>query len=198
MVGRFKYFDHPQTCRTIIDGCSIIQDAINEVFKFDLQSLALFDSGRPHISRTVTHEQFIDALPVGDLHAFIVDLNFLVGLEIVPDQHLFFTADQSGSNLDRRKPVDVDVGDHVAGKVDSDEGHVRQTVYVLPTRRDDRSAKSSYVFALANGRAARRDVHIGQERESQLEIVDGLRPGDQVIAEQNIEIAQGVRVEPRR
>ena len=64
--------------------------------------------------------------------------------------------------------------------------------------RDDRSAKSSYVFVLENGNAARRDVRIGQERDSQLEIVEGLKPGDQVIAEQNIEIAQGVRVEPRR
>ena len=64
--------------------------------------------------------------------------------------------------------------------------------------RDDRSAKSSYVFVLENGRAARRDVRIGQERDSQLEIIDGLKAGDQVIAEQNIEIAQGVRVDPRR
>jgi membrane fusion protein (multidrug efflux system) len=76
-----------------------------------------------------------------------------------------------------------------------------KTALVIPSSaayRDDRSAKSSYVFVLENGRAARRDVRIGQERYSQLEIVDGLKPGDQVIAEQNIEIAQGVRVEARR
>ena len=64
--------------------------------------------------------------------------------------------------------------------------------------RDDRSAKSSYVFVLENGKAARRDVRIGQERDAQVEIADGLRPGDRLIAEQNIEIAQGVRVEARR
>src|SRR5262249_59119449 len=64
--------------------------------------------------------------------------------------------------------------------------------------RDDRSAKSSYVFVLENGKAARRDVRIGQERDAQVEIAEGLHAGDQVIAEQNIEIAQGVRVQARR
>lgn len=64
--------------------------------------------------------------------------------------------------------------------------------------RDDRSAKSAYVFVVENGRACRRNIRIGHERDSSLEIVQGLVPGDRVIAEQNIEIADGVRVEPRR
>jgi membrane fusion protein (multidrug efflux system) len=76
-----------------------------------------------------------------------------------------------------------------------------KSALVIPSSavyRDDRSAKTSYVYVRENGRAARRNVRIGQERDSQLEIVDGLKPGDQVVAEQSIEIAQGVRVEPRR
>ena len=64
--------------------------------------------------------------------------------------------------------------------------------------RDDRSAKSSYVFVVENAKAARRAVRIGRERDSKLEIVEGLKPGDQLIAEQNIEIAEGVRVQARR
>jgi hypothetical protein len=40
-------------------------------------------------------------------------------------------------------------------------------------------------------------VRIGRERQGKLEIVDGLKPGDALIAEQSIEIAQGVRVKPR-
>ncbi len=63
--------------------------------------------------------------------------------------------------------------------------------------RDDRSAKSAYVFVVQDGKAARREVRIGRERDSRLEILDGLRPGDRLIAEQSIEIAEGVRVEPR-
>ena len=64
--------------------------------------------------------------------------------------------------------------------------------------RDDRSAKASFVFVIEGGKACRRAVRIGHERDSQLEITEGLRPGEQLIAEQNIEIAEGVRVEQRR
>ncbi|MCL5744996.1 MAG: efflux RND transporter periplasmic adaptor subunit [Acidobacteria bacterium] len=63
--------------------------------------------------------------------------------------------------------------------------------------RDDRSAKSSHVFVIESGKAARRNVRIGRERDSKLEIVEGLKPGDLLITEQNIEIAEGVRVQPR-
>jgi len=62
--------------------------------------------------------------------------------------------------------------------------------------RDDRSAKTSYVFVVENGKAARREVRIGRERDSNLEIVAGLKPGDALISEQSIELAEGVRVAP--
>ena len=62
--------------------------------------------------------------------------------------------------------------------------------------RDDRSAKSSYVFVVENGKAARREVRIGRERDSNLEIAAGLQPGDALISEQSIELAEGVRVAP--
>jgi len=63
--------------------------------------------------------------------------------------------------------------------------------------RDDRSAKSAYVFVLLDGKAVRRDVRVGRERESKLEIVEGLKPGDRLVAEQSIELAEGVRIQPR-
>jgi len=63
--------------------------------------------------------------------------------------------------------------------------------------RDDRSAKSAYVFLLQDGKAARRDVRLGRERDSKLEVVEGLKPGDRVVSEQSIEIAEGVPVQPR-
>jgi RND family efflux transporter MFP subunit len=62
--------------------------------------------------------------------------------------------------------------------------------------RDDRSAKTSYVYVAENGKAARREVRIGRERETSLEIAAGLRPGDSLISEQSIELAEGVRVTP--
>jgi RND family efflux transporter MFP subunit len=63
--------------------------------------------------------------------------------------------------------------------------------------RDDRSAKSSYVFVIENGKAARRTIRIGRERDSRLEILEGLKQGDALVTEQSIEIAEGVRIRPR-
>ena len=64
--------------------------------------------------------------------------------------------------------------------------------------REDRSTKSSYVFVVEDGKACRRNVRIGHERDSRLEIIEGLRPDEQLVAEQNIEIAEGVRIQARR
>jgi RND family efflux transporter MFP subunit len=63
--------------------------------------------------------------------------------------------------------------------------------------RDDRSSKSSYVFVVRQGKALRREVRIGHERDGKLEITEGLQSGDEVIAEQSIQIAEGVRITPR-
>ena len=60
--------------------------------------------------------------------------------------------------------------------------------------RDDRSAKESYVYVAENGKAAKRAVRIGRERPGELEIVAGLKPGDMLVSEQSIELAEGVRV----
>jgi hypothetical protein len=50
---------------------------------------------------------------------------------------------------------------------------------------------------LENGHALRRNVTIGLERDTQLEIVSGLKAGDIVAAEQSIELADGVPVQPQ-
>jgi RND family efflux transporter MFP subunit len=60
--------------------------------------------------------------------------------------------------------------------------------------RDDRSAKLFYVFVVENGKAVRRTVRVGNETDSSLEIVEGLKAGDQLIAEQSIELADGVPI----
>lgn len=62
--------------------------------------------------------------------------------------------------------------------------------------RDDRSAAAAQVFVVENQRAVRRKVRIGRELDGRLEILEGLRPGDMLIAEQSIEVAEGVRIEP--
>lgn len=64
--------------------------------------------------------------------------------------------------------------------------------------RDDRSAKDAYVFLVENNKCVKRAVRIGRERETLLEIASGLQPGDLLIAEQSIELAEGVPVAPRK
>jgi membrane fusion protein (multidrug efflux system) len=63
--------------------------------------------------------------------------------------------------------------------------------------RDDRSARSAFLYVVQDGRAVRRAVRLGRELDGKLEIVEGLRPGDLLIAEQSIEVAEGVRVAPQ-
>ncbi len=78
---------------------------------------------------------------------------------------------------------------------------VQMQAIVIPASavyRDDRSAKESFVFVVEQGKAARRAVRIGRERDSRLEIVAGLKPGDVLVTEQSIELADGVRVEARK
>lgn len=76
---------------------------------------------------------------------------------------------------------------------------VRQRTIVVPLAavyRSEGTSEGSYVFVVENGKAVRRGVRIGRETDSKLEIVEGLKPGDLLVAEQKIELAEGVRVEP--
>jgi membrane fusion protein (multidrug efflux system) len=76
---------------------------------------------------------------------------------------------------------------------------VQQRAIVIPSAavyRNEGTAKESYVFVVENGKAVRRNVRLGREQDSSLEITDGLKPGDILVAEQRIELAEGVRVEP--
>ena len=77
-------------------------------------------------------------------------------------------------------------------------GNVRSSV-LLPSNavyRDDRSIASAYVFVIDNGRATKRTVVIGSERDTLFEVVTGLTAGEIVAAEQSVELAEGVLVSP--
>jgi len=75
---------------------------------------------------------------------------------------------------------------------------VQQQAILVPAGAVYRSAtpgQDSYVFVVDGGKVARRPVHLGRETDNQLEITSGLKPGDALVAEQRIELAEGVRVE---
>jgi RND family efflux transporter MFP subunit len=60
--------------------------------------------------------------------------------------------------------------------------------------RNQGDAKDSYAFVVENDKAVQRKLRAGREIDSKVEIVEGLKPGDLVVSEQKIELADGVRV----
>jgi RND family efflux transporter MFP subunit len=60
-----------------------------------------------------------------------------------------------------------------------------------------RVGQPAHVFVVEQQRARRREVKLGMEMPEEVEIASGLNSGDEVIAEQNLELAEGVGVTPR-
>jgi RND family efflux transporter MFP subunit len=60
-----------------------------------------------------------------------------------------------------------------------------------------RVGQPAHVFVVEQSQARRREVELGMEMPEEIEIASGLKPGDVVIAEQNLELTEGVRVTPR-
>lgn len=62
--------------------------------------------------------------------------------------------------------------------------------------REDTAARQSFVYVIADGKAVRRTIRLGRERNGELEILEGLREGELVVAEPSVEVSDGVRVRP--
>ncbi|MBZ5564568.1 MAG: efflux RND transporter periplasmic adaptor subunit [Acidobacteriia bacterium] len=60
-----------------------------------------------------------------------------------------------------------------------------------------RTGQSPFVYVIDGSRARRREVETGLEQSQGIEIARGINPGDMVIAEQNLELGDGVSVTPR-
>jgi membrane fusion protein (multidrug efflux system) len=60
-----------------------------------------------------------------------------------------------------------------------------------------RSGQAPFVFVVENQQARKREVQLGHEDSGGIEISQGLRGGEMVILEQNLELADGVAVAPR-
>src|SRR6185369_8928138 len=91
----------------------------------------------PHIARAIADQQVVHAFAVLYRDSLVVNLDLLVGFEVVPNHHFLFAPDQRGADFHRGKPVHVDMGYHVAREVDRQERDVDQIVEVLFTRGND-------------------------------------------------------------
>jgi membrane fusion protein (multidrug efflux system) len=75
---------------------------------------------------------------------------------------------------------------------------VQQRAIVVPAGAVYRGSGTadSYVFVVDGGKAARRPVRTARETDGKLEVTEGLKAGDLLVAEQKIELADGVAVAP--
>jgi RND family efflux transporter MFP subunit len=60
-----------------------------------------------------------------------------------------------------------------------------------------RTGQPPFVFVVEENRARRREVKTGLEQAQGVEVTSGLKPGDWVVTEQNLGLADGVRVTPQ-
>lgn len=60
-----------------------------------------------------------------------------------------------------------------------------------------RVGQPSYVYVVEQNKARKREVKTGQEEPQGIEITEGLFGGEQVVVEQNLELAEGANVTPR-
>jgi len=70
--------------------------------------------------------------------------------------------------------------------------------YMVPANAVWRRANQApFVYVVEGGTAHRREVTTGLEQPEGIEITNGLKPGDQVVTEQYMELAEGARVAPQ-
>jgi len=60
-----------------------------------------------------------------------------------------------------------------------------------------RSGQAPFLYVAVNNQARKREVKTGQEADDSIEITSGLAGGETVIVEQNLELADGVKVAPK-
>jgi len=70
----------------------------------------------------------------------------------------------------------------------------RHGVLTIPRGALRRDGERRFVYAVAGGRAARREVAVGLVGLAQVEIRGGLDPGDAVVADPAVPLAEGQRV----
>jgi multidrug efflux pump subunit AcrA (membrane-fusion protein) len=88
----------------------------------------------------------------------------------------------------------LNAGMFAQGEIQTGAASQAILIPVAAVYRDDSSVRVSYVYVIDGGKARRCQVRIGREVAQKLEIVDGLKPGDMLVPERSIELADGVEV----
>ncbi|MBZ5551839.1 MAG: efflux RND transporter periplasmic adaptor subunit [Acidobacteriia bacterium] len=57
-----------------------------------------------------------------------------------------------------------------------------------------RTGEPPFVYIVEQDQARKREVRLGLEQSNTIEVAQGLKPGERVVVEQNLELAEGVRI----
>lgn len=72
----------------------------------------------------------------------------------------------------------------------------KEEVLLIPRTAIVESLKDPYVYMLSNGKAERRNIKVGREANGFVEVLEGIKPGEQVITTGQINLEDGTPVEP--
>src|SRR5262249_43457105 len=111
------------SCLAVRIGFPLLNHAIDEMRGHCAECFSSVESRRPHVADPITDEHAPNLFGiVSCINALVVYFNFLAWLEIIINNHLSAAPDNSSANFHRRKPIDINMSDHVAGKRDCEIG----------------------------------------------------------------------------
>ena len=70
-------------------------------------------------------------------------------------------------------------------------------VLVVPTEVVNASTDGDFVYIIENGIVKQQPVELGTSSATEVEIVSGLKEGDQVVSDLNVDIEPGMRAIPQ-
>src|SRR5262249_8974244 len=121
---RLQQPHHPQPQPPVAQRRLGGADALGEVGGHAAQRLGRLDVRAPDVAATVADQQPVPAAGPVHLDAAVVELDRLGGVQLVEDQALARAGEDHLPDLDRRQPVDVEVGRQPLAVVDVDVGDV--------------------------------------------------------------------------
>ena len=147
--GRLQEPDHAEAQLPVAQRRLLFADAFGEVADDLLQRLARLDVRAPDVPGSIADQQLAAIIQAcTQVDPAVVDLDRLGRVQLVEDQALPRPGEDHLADLDRREPVDVEVGQQPIVVVDIDVGHifhVRVGVGASPSRDAPRLAAQDVV-----------------------------------------------------
>ena len=114
---RLKHTQDRRSCLTVRIGFALLKHAVHEMRVTVSECFSRVQLRRPHVADPITDEHASNLFGiVCCINALVVYFNFIARFEIIINDHLAAAADNSSADFYRRKPIDIDMSNRVAGK----------------------------------------------------------------------------------